>query len=160
MLRRAAARGFKSYVPGPSSSRGQQRGRSLKNPTPTPVIIPSEEVVLAAVDDLHESLVRGLRDMTCNVNMTKDEHGKPSIEVIPDIDAASGATEQLEGAMVVVGIAQDDPKIVTMQSPASNGYYRYQYDQDRKEFIAEDNHELVGMLCRDLLWNCRGMPRF
>ena len=122
---------------------------------------PSETTVMAAFLQLHTTLKQGLRDMTCDVQLsTSSDFGTPTIEIIPNEDTKSGMTEKLEGQMVVVGIATDDPIIVTMQSPASNGMYRYNYDETSNQFVAEDKHELIGMLSRDLLWNCKGMPKF
>jgi len=148
----------KMSVPGrtPPKQRGQKpKTKSNRQPKG-----PSETTTLLAFSKLHVSLVHGLRDMTCEVNLTSDFHDRPNIEIIPSQETKNGATEKLEGEMVVVGIAHDDPVVVTLQSPASNGMYRYKYDEKEELFLAEDRHELVGMLCRDLLWSCKGMPKF
>jgi hypothetical protein len=151
-------RRFGSKIRIPPAGGTRQRGQpTLKRREPTQ---PSAEIVAEAFKQLHKNLHHGLRDMTCEVNLTADLAGKPSIEVIPNSTLPSGMTEKLEGEMVVVSFAHDDPKVITLQSPASNGFYRYNYDEKEQEFIAEDKHELIGMLCRDLLWSCKGMPKF
>jgi hypothetical protein len=135
----------------------KQRGNQPKKRQQPPA---SSATVLRAFLDLHQTLEKGLRDMSCEVNLNLNRQA-PTIEVVPNTgDTFSGMTEKLEGQMVVLGIADDNNAIVTMQSPASNGMYRYSYDEESNQFIAEDKHELIGMLCRDLLWNCKGMPKF
>jgi hypothetical protein len=116
--------------------------------------------VKSAFLNLYPTLVKGLRDMTCDVVESKNHIGTPTIEVRPHTHTHSGMKESLEGTLLVVGIAEDNASVVTLQSPASNGMYRYTYNEQTHQFIAEDRHELIGMLCRDLLWNCKGMPKF
>ena len=131
----------------------KSRGQPKTTPKPPTELSPS--VVKSAFLNLYPTLVKGLRDMTCDVVRVGS-----TIEVRPHTHTHSGTKESLEGTLLVVGIAEDNASVVTLQSPASNGMYRYAYNEQTHQFIAEDQHELIGMLCRDLLWNCKGMPKF
>ena len=156
-LRAGTARQLSSNIRVPLQN-VKPRGQPKTIPKPPTQLSPS--VVKSAFLNLYPTLVKGLRDMTCDVVESKNHIGTPTIEVRPHTHTHSGMKESLEGTLLVVGIAEDNASVVTLQSPASNGMYRYTYNEQTHQFIAEDRHELIGMLCRDLLWNCKGMPKF
>ena len=84
------------------------------------------------------------------VTIAADDAHPPTITLTVDDDTDKVFT---------ICVAPEDDTQVALAT-AVGQQYRYTWHTEKELFQAEDGHDLVGILVRDLMWYCRGMPKF
>ncbi len=125
---------------------GGTGGRNRRSPPVTTAAMLPEISIHEQLDKLYHSLQEGLSSMS--VEVTREEGGAIYVDTKSD-----------SGGVVIIQPDALDPNLISMMSPASSTF-RYQWKSDDTFSCVEDGHDLVGLLCRDLLWNCSGIPKF
>eukprot|EP00581_Thalassiosira_minuscula_P008906 CAMPEP_0183707842 /NCGR_PEP_ID=MMETSP0737-20130205/4282_1 /TAXON_ID=385413 /ORGANISM="Thalassiosira miniscula, Strain CCMP1093" /LENGTH=280 /DNA_ID=CAMNT_0025935573 /DNA_START=31 /DNA_END=873 /DNA_ORIENTATION=+ len=102
-------------------------------------------------------------DATAENEDDDDENNKPKAQSHSgqlSIRVESSGDLYWGGGTYLVTISGDDRGVVTLQSPLS-GNFAYVYDGEHDEWVGEeDGHSMLGMLTRDWIRQCRGVPDF
>jgi hypothetical protein len=71
-------------------------------------------------------------------------------------------TITIEAGPIRLVIAEHNgKKVLCFSAPFSNGFTFYRFDQGQKQWVGvKDGHHLIGVLVREMVWGCKGIPTF
>ena len=132
----SSSSGARSSAPGSSRGRPARRGRQ-----------PKLEEVAPHVPGLAQIIKHGLRDMDVVVDLSQD---KQTISIDPSADGAP--------TFLLHPAPEDNTKLYFTSGGSQS--WRYSWDSSEECFKADDGHDLLGMISREILWFAQGLPKF